>query len=143
MPRGPKPKTVANGRKRPHPGEFWEGFAPPDADDARFRAEFDRLTCNLRSAGTLERTDPSLVVAAARLHVLIEGAWQDIRRDGMTLHAPNGVVMAHPMLGTLNTLTMRQRGLLNDMGLTPASSKLAEPAVPDDGGWEGLLDVMR
>jgi hypothetical protein len=51
--------------------------------------------------------------------------------------------MPHPMLGVINVQTMRLRGLLADLGLTAASSKLGggSDAKAEDK-WGGLLDAV-
>lgn len=133
--RGPKPKRTG--------GASWGDFEPPKNLDAVARAEFGRLTGALAAVGTLDRTDPRLVVAAARTHALLERAHAELAEGGgkLTLTAANGTLMAHPLLGVVGNLTLRVKSLWYDMGLTPASAKLGTAAPGDDGEWAGLLSV--
>ena len=142
MPRGPKKRTAANGLKPHVGGALWEGFSPPADLSAVARAEFDRLSDALSSTGALDRTDPRIVVSAARTHDLIERAFAELGDYKLTEASANGTLMPHPMLGVLNTLTMRLRRLWADMGLTPATSKLGTPKDASQANpWGDLLNV--
>jgi P27 family predicted phage terminase small subunit len=134
--RGPKAKNPA-----PAPAGLWEGFDPPADLDAEARAEFARLTVALQQVGTAGRTDPRLVVAAARTHSLIEKAHAELAEGlgKLTQVAANGTLMPHPMIAVLNSLTMRLKALWHDLGLTPASAKLGSaPADEAENPWVGL-----
>jgi hypothetical protein len=89
-----------------------------------------------------EKTDPALVVAAARIHSMLERAHRELGQDDLTIVAANGTLCAHPLVGVINTLTQRARALWADMGLTPKTSKLTDPGDKGDvNGWNDLLVV--
>jgi P27 family predicted phage terminase small subunit len=138
--RGPKPRKPSPDRGG---GVLWHGFEPPADLPGPARAEFDRLRAALAHVGTLDRTDPALVVTAARVGALVGKALDAIEADGLTLTAGNGTPMKHPMLETLNGLTMRQRGLWADMGLTPETARHGvKQADEASNPWTGLLNVF-
>ena len=109
--RGPKSRPAAS-------VDLWEDFEAPHGLDPRVLAEFRRLETNLQRNGTKARTDPSLAIEAARIRVLLEMAHDELA-GGLTTEASNGTPMSKPAVAQVNSLTMRLRGLLNDMGLTP------------------------
>lgn len=137
--RGPKP--AATPEPRPDGGPLWEGYGPPaDLTDAG-RREFDRLVSALAHAGTLDRTDPQLVASAARTHDLIERAAAEIGSGALAFPSSNGTMMPHPLLSVLNTLTMRSKTLLAEMGLTPRGRGGSAKAADDANPWGDLLGV--
>jgi hypothetical protein len=131
--RGPKAKTAANSRRRSPAAGLWEGFAPPGSFDAATLAEFHRLVGNLRRVGTLGKTDPQLVVAAARTQALLDRAHETLAADG-----------PHPLLMAANSLTLRLRGLYRDLGLIAETAKHGDPAQAEapQSRWAGLLNVV-
>ena len=146
--RGPKPKTAANTRRQSGAG-IWTDVAPSELDDAS-SLEFDRLVKILELAGTLDRTDVSVVVTAARLKALLDRAFDELTRDGMTVTTETSSgdmnLKAHPMLSVINSMTQRYRVILNDLGLTPVSSKLTNPlqsgAVENSDPISEFLNVV-
>jgi P27 family predicted phage terminase small subunit len=140
--RGPKRRTSTN-TKPSQGGDLWSGFAPPIDFAGEALAEYTRLVGVLDRVGTLRKTDPRIVVAAARTHALIERATAELAGDTLTLQAANGTAMPHPMLAVLNTLTMRLTRLWSDMGLTPASARLTSPKSDEKAAnpWDGLLNA--
>ena len=114
----------------------------PDALSVDERAEYLRLVEALRAVGTHDRCDVRLVEAAARTIVLIERAHAELGKSkDLTLPTTNGMLMPHPMLGVIATQTMRLRGLLRDLGLTPESARLGKGGARKGEGnkWEGLI----
>lgn len=112
-----------------------------NVDEAR---EFRRLTGACREAGTLAKADVRLIEAAARTLVLLDRAHEELGGSELTLEAANGTMMPHPLLGVINAQTMRARGLLKDLGLTPGSAKsggAANGKSEGDGRWGDLLSV--
>jgi P27 family predicted phage terminase small subunit len=135
--RGPKPLKRAPERR-----EIWPGFSPPADLDAEASAEFARLAARLAELGVAGRTDPRLVVAAARLHSLLEAAHAAIDSEGVTTLSAQGATLAHPMIAAVNSLTMRLKTLWSEMGLTPKSSNLTDPkSSSGPSAWDGLLNV--
>jgi phage terminase small subunit len=133
--RGPKRRTSTN-TKPSQGGDLWSGFAPPIDFAGEALAEYTRLVGVLDRVGTLRKTDPRIVVAAARTHALIERATAELAGDTLTLQAANGTAV-------LNTLTMRLTRLWSDMGLTPASARLTSPKSDEKAAnpWDGLLNA--
>jgi P27 family predicted phage terminase small subunit len=142
--RGPKAKTAANSRRRSPAAGLWEGFAPPGSFDAATLAEFHRLVGNLRRVGTLGKTDPQLVVAAARTQALLDRAHETLAADGLTVEGGHGSTNPHPLLMAANSLTLRLRGLYRDLGLIAETAKHGDPAQAEapQSRWAGLLNVV-
>jgi P27 family predicted phage terminase small subunit len=141
--RGPKPRTASNTRKRVPTAGLWEGFGPPFVGGDPAGPEFHRLVANLRRVGTLDRTDPQMVVSAARAQATLDESYAIVAAEGLTTVGGHGSPCPHPLLGVINQMTIRLRGLYNDMGLTAASSKHGNPAAIDtpEDGWGDLLAV--
>jgi P27 family predicted phage terminase small subunit len=132
--RGPKAKYVGPSKSK---------VAAPEGLNAEEAREFKRLVEALRSRGTLERCDVRLIEAASKTFVLLGRAHDELGHEPLTSEAANGTPMPHPMIGVINSLTMRLRGLLGDLGLTPKTSGLGD--APGDAGaedhWDGVLNV--
>jgi P27 family predicted phage terminase small subunit len=128
---------------RPQAAGFWDGFAPPKSFSKADAAEFSRLVANLRRAGTQDRTDPLLVVQAARTATMLEEAHALVAKEGLTAKGGHGSPVPHPLLAVINSMTLRLKSLYNDMGLTAASSKHGSAPKSDEsqGGWGDLLTV--
>lgn len=142
--RGPKPKTETNSKARPVGSVDWSGVSIPDHLSDRGKAEFARLVEMLRSAGTLNRTDPRMVEAYAINYDMLVKASMDVERDGVTTENRFGASVPHPALSVINQATVRLRGLINDMGLCPRTSRYVGQPAPKAGDgdpWEGLLNV--
>ncbi|SIO60172.1 phage terminase, small subunit, putative, P27 family [Singulisphaera sp. GP187] len=130
--------------------------APATLNAAEVR-EFQRLVGACREAGTLVKADVRLIEATARTVCLLERAHDELSQVGapdkdaaqpaskLTLFAANGTPMPHPLLGIISAQTMRLRGLLKDLGLTPglsAKSRGGSNGKPEgDGRWGDLLSV--
>lgn len=114
----------------------------PDGLSEAETAEFTRLVGAIKTTGTFGRCDVRLIEAAARTQVLIDRAYAELGTSDLTIEAANKTAMPHPMLGVINSLTMRLRGLLGDLGLTPKTSNLGggDDAKADDR-WNGVLNV--
>lgn len=131
--RGPKKRP-----EKPVRGEI----DPPKGMNAAEQTEFARLVEAMRNLGTLRRSDVRLIEATARTVVLLDRAHKELGKGKLTETAANGTPMPHPMLAVINSQTMRLRGLLRDLGLTPASSKLGTVGTTSgDDRWDGVLNV--
>lgn len=124
--RGPKPKTASNSRKSESGVIDWSGVETPSYLSPPARKDFEALRETLTRLGTLEKTHPNLVELAARLVNTVRNAYAVIEKEGPSYDAPNGYKVPHPMLKVVTDGTMKLRGLYNDMGLSPVSSKLAD-----------------
>lgn len=157
--------TGKAGAKRGRKAARGKGFVAKDVPlppglDAEEAEEFARVVEAVRAIGTLGRCDIRLIEATARTSVLIRRAYAELAQakpatDGdtsrdaaegiyrLTLRAANGTPMPHPMIGVINSQTMRLRGLLADLGLSPKTAKLGGgPESKPDAKWEGILGVV-
>ena len=141
--RGRKALNASQQRPKANAGGLWEGFKPPANLTEAARAEFNRLIANLRRTGALDRTDPNVVVNAARIQALLNDALDKLSVEGLDAESSNHTPMAHPLVNVANTLLMRLNKLQNDMGLTPATSRYGSAPSTDksEDGWGDLLDV--
>jgi P27 family predicted phage terminase small subunit len=109
--------------------------------------EYHRLVAVLAKVGTLDRTDPTLVVAAAQVRALLAKAHAELDASELVLEASNGTPMPHPMLAVVNTMTNRLRGLMKDLGLTAATAKLgdraAQATAEAENPWGDLLGFFN
>lgn len=143
--RGPKAKTAANSPAARGGAVDWRGVEPSAHLSGAARAEFLRLVELLDGAGTLGRTDPRLVELYAVNYDLLCRARDELDRDGLTQANAKGTLVPHPMIAVLNSATIRLRGLIADLGLTPATSRHSGEGRHNqeegDNPWAGLLSV--
>jgi P27 family predicted phage terminase small subunit len=141
--RGRKALNASQVRPKATIGGLWEGFTQPQNLTEAASAEFNRLVANLRRAGTLERTDPKVVLNAARVQALLDDALEALAAEGLDAESSNHTPMAHPLVNVANTLLMRIAKLQGEMGLTPATSKYGSAPADekDEDGWGDLLTV--
>jgi P27 family predicted phage terminase small subunit len=142
--RGPKAKTAQNSKRKPaaKPAKV----VPPAHLTPEERDTFKAVATKLRAFGVLERTDPTLIELYAVNYQLLCQAREAVGVDGLTSTTRFGSLSAHPLLNVIAQTTVRLKGILNDLGLTPAAAKLAAPegrdsAKPSDP-WEGILNVV-
>jgi hypothetical protein len=111
-------------------------------DDAR--AELNRLLGRLRQVRALSRVDPACVLTLARLTAILDQAFARIAAEGVMVAGPGGSVQPHPLLRTINALTLRQKSLLQSFGLLERVRVSGEGFAPesikaDDSKWAGIL----
>jgi phage terminase small subunit len=107
-------------------------------------AEFARLYGVLSRKGLADQTDPGIVVLAAQTHGQLLRAYESLG-DSLVITAPNGVIMAHPMLAVISRCVARLRGLMNDMRLTPKSAPKGGAGGEqrgEDNPWSELLSIV-
>jgi P27 family predicted phage terminase small subunit len=124
----------------------WKGFRLPDDLSPEARAEVARLVDRLRAVRNYSRVDPQAVVSLARVNVLLDRAFRQIEAEGLQVEAQNGMRCAHPMVKVANTFSMRQKMLMQQLGLIDRGKGSREaPPEPveqdDDGGWADLLRI--
>jgi P27 family predicted phage terminase small subunit len=107
-------------------------------------AEFERIIAALHTAGLADRNDIRLVESAARTHVLLLRAAEELASaESLTDVAANGTAMPHPMVAVVDRLTSQLSRLYRLLGLTSASrARPAAPPVQTNDPWEGLLGVV-
>jgi P27 family predicted phage terminase small subunit len=139
--RGVKPRTPANTPKKP--AGTAKGSAVPPAhlkDEARIA--YQRLAGVLKAAGTLDRTDSTLIEMYAVNYALLRKAEGELGGDKLTVKTKRGAVFAHPMIAVMNSTTIRLRGIIADLGLSPASSRYGgdgDNTGEDEDEWGDLL----
>lgn len=113
--RGRKPQRATDG---PIPASGW---ATPDYLSDRARSEFERLVGILKTAGDITRTDPRLVELYAVNYDVLVTAQAVIKEQGMTVVSDRNNISPHPLLMTINQATIRLKGIIADLGLSPAA----------------------
>ena len=141
--RGRKALSPSQTRPQAETG-LWEGFVPPGNLNAAAAAEFNRLVASLRRMGTLDRTDPKVVLNAAKVQAMLEENMEKLDDEGMVTESSNHTPMANPRMNIVNTLLMRINKLQNDMGLTATAKKSGSElnGGKKENGWGDLLDVV-
>lgn len=142
--RGPKVKTAANS---PMFGAgsaviSWDDVEPPDGLSDVAREAWDHVVGLLRKAGTLEKTDPRLVELYAVNADLVRRGYQEVDRDGMTFATKGGAFKPHPSLAVINQASIRLKGIIGEMGLSPASASLSSP-VDDFDESDPIAHLLR
>jgi P27 family predicted phage terminase small subunit len=79
----------------------------------------------LQARASLSKTDPRLIELYAMNYGLARKAYETIEADGTTVESDRGNVSEHPSIQTLNAATIRLKAIMNDLGLTPSSAKVA------------------
>jgi P27 family predicted phage terminase small subunit len=140
--RGVKARTPENSPKKKAGTARGAINPPPHLTDVA-RSEYRRLAGILKSAGTLDRTDTRLIEMYAVNYALLRRAEEDLDRDGPTHETPRGAFIAHPMIAVMNAATIRLRGIIADLGLSPASSRHGGTGETeeDDDSWGDLLSI--
>lgn len=146
--RGPKAQTPAKRRAGRGGAAIWQGWTLPADVSPEVETEYHRLVRNVRAVGTIDRTDPQMVLAAAKLQALLDKATAELLAcddqgvpKRLTEAASNGTPMPHPMIGVVNMLTQRLRGYWADMGLTPKTKHGNPQPAEEESRWSGLLGV--
>jgi P27 family predicted phage terminase small subunit len=141
--RGPKVQMPSKSRRKPIDPRSWEGFTPPDDLDSIGMAEYERLKLVLTRAGTLQRTDPAVVVAACRVQSVLYKAGLDVKRCGIFTRRGTGARGTNPAVTILGQMVTKLRSLMFAMGLT-LESKPGGPGPVDDteDRWKDMLDVV-
>lgn len=135
---------ATRGRKpaKPEPGPIADSeWVAPDYLTDRGRAVYGWLVGVLREAGRLSRTDPRLIEAYAVNYDLLVTAYEEIKRDGLTVVSDRGNKNPHPLLTAVNQSTQRLKTIITDLGLNPRTYGGApEPGGDGDDQWGDLLE---
>jgi len=137
--RGPKPN------RRPRVERAAAAAEAPAKLTGEERREFARLAAALRERGTLGLADVEILVATARLIVVLDRIFERLNTEDLVALASNDTEYAHPLLSAVNSMTMRLRGLLNDLGLTPAgkrAGKVEASGPAEEDAWSKALAVV-
>ncbi len=117
---------------------------PPHLDGEALEA-WRHVVGLLRDMGSLDRTDPSLVEAYAMTRAMLRQAHELVSAGGLVAINSRGGEVLNPACNVLNFATMRLKAIVNELGLSPASSKGAtgnRAETKQDDKWGGLLGVV-
>lgn len=141
--RGPKVKTG------PLDGPFTDDdFNPSGTLPERAKAEYERLVTLLRDSGRLPATDPRMIDNYAICWDVIQTAYEQIQKDGMTVKSDRGNVSKHPLLEVLNAAQVRMNTIMRCLKLTPDSDRSSVTGPTKKGAgetnasgesWDGIL----
>lgn len=117
--RGPKPKDSI-------PSSAYSGrmIAPSDLDDVGKQA-WEKVVADLRTTGTLHKTDTQLIALYARTYSLFNRTELELANATLTIDS-SGMVRLHPLANLYSTLVPRLRQILSDLGLSPKTRKVNE-----------------
>jgi P27 family predicted phage terminase small subunit len=108
---------------------------PPEDLDGEALLEWERIVAELEARGTLDKADRALLTLYAQTWGQWHEAMRGVTKYGAVIRYPNKTTGPSPFYKVAKETAVILRGLLNDMGLTPASRaklKAGEPAAPGD-----------
>jgi P27 family predicted phage terminase small subunit len=151
MPRGRKPQPInfalLPGQRRDRingdqPVPIREMPEPPDHLDAVAVREFRRVVDYLDQMGVLSLTDTDHIALYADVYSRWCRATKHLQAHGDTVTMPNGYQAISPHLKIANECIKQMRGLLSDMGMSPAArtkvNVLPQEDIEEDK-WHGML----
>jgi len=99
------------------------GPKPPEELDGEALLEWERVCAELDAAGTLDKTDRAVLTLYAQTWATHHAAARAVAQHGAVIKWPNGMPGPSPFYRVMKETAAQLRGLLNDLGLTPASRK--------------------
>ena len=121
----------------------WQKPAHLQGDAA---AAWDHVVRLLTEAGTLEITDPVLVETYAVNVQALRDAHRAIAGKGLVVKGRFDRDEVHPATNVINTASMRIKGIVEALGLCPATSRFSAAKThgkpESDDKWDGLLGVV-
>jgi hypothetical protein len=108
------------------------------------RRVFDWFVANGAMPAVHRSTDAALLCALARCSVALEVAHAKVLADGMVIRSSaSGLPRINPHAYAERKLTDEMRGLLNELGMTPAGRLRCAPAMtdrtsPDAAEWDAI-----
>src|SRR4051794_39671567 len=112
--RGVKARTPENSPKKPA-GVAKGAIEPPAHLTGEAKTAYQRLAGVLRSAGTLDRTDSTLIEVYAVNYALLRKAGDELGKKELTVTTTRGACIPHPMIAVMNSATIRLRGIIADL----------------------------
>jgi P27 family predicted phage terminase small subunit len=106
--------------------------APPEDLDGEGLLEWQRVCDELHAAGRLDKTDRAVLTLYAETWQTWRANMRGVNQHGAVIKYSNGMVGPSPFFKVAKETAAQLRGLLNDMGLTPASRGKAGNS--DDAG---------
>lgn len=111
--------------------------------DAQARAEWKRMSAELRACGLLTLVDRAAFAAYCQCWSRWVTAEQGIAKHGMVVKAPSGYPVQNPYVGIANTALDQLRKYLIEFGMTPAArSKVNAPHQPKEEDEFAFLDTI-
>ena len=105
----------------------------PEWMDPIARAEWRRVTKELKAMGTLSTADRTLIITYCRTFSKWVNAEKVVIAKGYLMETPSGMIQANPYVGIANQAQKELRLLCAELGLTPSSrSRLVVEGV-DEG----------
>jgi P27 family predicted phage terminase small subunit len=104
---------------------------PPETLDGEGLLEWHRIVDELDDAGRLDKADRALLTLYAQTWEQYQAAIRGVAKYGAVIKYTSNVGPS-PHYKVAKELAAQLRGLLNDLGLTPASRKL-DAAAQDQG----------
>ena len=96
---------------------------PPETLDGEALLEWDRVVSELEHADTLSKVHRAVLTLYAETWSTWNEARRHVVRFGSIIKHHNGVAGQNPHYKVMLEMGKQLRGLLDDLGLTPASSK--------------------
>ena len=121
-------QTVVSGGGRRRPA------LPRHLSPAAVR-EWRRVVKLLDQLGTLDQVDADVISLYASMHAQWVECNQRVLQDGMIVVSPNGYPQQSPHFTMATGLAKQMRGLLTELGMTPAARTrvgMAAPAPVDE-----------
>jgi len=116
--RGNPSKRPLN-KNEPMPGEFKHRV--PDHLNDEGKKEWKRLVAILKRMRVLTEADYMVVANAADVYSMICDASRQLKVAGILYKGPSGYIQTSPLMGIITRNISLLKGLLSELGLTPAS----------------------
>jgi P27 family predicted phage terminase small subunit len=113
-----------------------EEITPPAELTGEARLEWDRIVEELAAAGRLDRTDRAIVSTYCLAWAAHQAAALQVARHGSVIKWPNGLPGPSPFYKVQKETATLLRGLLADLGLTPAARGLDRKKNDDAGALD-------
>lgn len=110
--------------------------ASPEDLDAEALLEWQRIIEELETAGQLQATDRAIITLYVETWQTWRAATRGVVRHGAVIRYPNKATGPSPFYKVAKETAAQLRGLLRDLGLTPASRTTAEPDDDDEDELE-------
>ena len=104
----------------------------PDGLSPEEHQEWARVCSEMATAGSLSRADRAILTIYVSLWKAQREASEGVAKHGAVIKYSNGMVGPSPFFKVQKETAQQLRGLLNDLGLTPASRGFG--ASTGDGG---------
>ena len=94
---------------------------PPEDLDGEALLEWERVVTELEAVGKLDKADRAVLTLYAQTWATWNAAMQAVVKHGSVIKYPNRMVGPSPFYKVAKETAAQLRGLLTDLGLTPAA----------------------